>query len=49
MDRALFVGAGFALLGALIALVWLPNRAAPPEGDPEPDVLYEEVEVVPAL
>jgi EmrB/QacA subfamily drug resistance transporter len=49
MDRALFVGAGFALLGALIALIWLPNRAAPPEGDPEPDVLDEELEVVPAL
>jgi predicted MFS family arabinose efflux permease len=49
MDRALFVGAGFALLGALIALIWLPNRAALPAADPEPDVLNEEVAVVPAL
>jgi hypothetical protein len=48
MDRALFVGAGFALVGALIVVVWLPNRAAPPEGDPEPEELDEEAEVVPA-
>jgi hypothetical protein len=32
MDRALLVGAGFALLGAIVALIWLPNRpAASPE------------------
>jgi len=28
MDRGLVVGAGIALLGALVALIWLPNRAA---------------------
>jgi len=27
MDRGLVVGAGIALLGALVALIWLPNRA----------------------
>ena len=27
MDRGLIVGAGIALLGALVALIWLPNRA----------------------
>jgi EmrB/QacA subfamily drug resistance transporter len=31
MDRGLFVGAAIALLGALVALLWLPNRAATPE------------------
>jgi len=46
MDRALFVGAGFALLGALVALIWLPNRAAPPAGDPELELVDEEAEVV---
>jgi EmrB/QacA subfamily drug resistance transporter len=46
MDRALFVGAAFALLGALVALVWLPNRAAPPAGDPELELVDEEAEVV---
>ena len=46
MDRALFVGAGFALLGALVALIWLPNRAAPPAGDPELELMDEEPEVV---
>ncbi len=29
MDRALVVGAGIALVSALVALVWLPNRAEP--------------------
>ena len=28
MDRGLIVGATIALLGALVALIWLPNRAA---------------------
>jgi EmrB/QacA subfamily drug resistance transporter len=28
MDRGLMVGAATALLGALVALIWLPNRAA---------------------
>ena len=28
MDRGLVVGAVIALLGAVVALVWLPNRAA---------------------
>ena len=28
MDRGLVVGAGIALLGALVALIWLPNRGA---------------------
>jgi EmrB/QacA subfamily drug resistance transporter len=28
MDRGLVVGAAIALLGAVIALIWLPNRAA---------------------
>ena len=47
MDRSLFVGAGFALVGALIALIWLPNRAAPLAADP--DLLWEEeIDVVPA-
>jgi predicted MFS family arabinose efflux permease len=46
MDRALFVGAGFALLGALVALVWLPNRAALPAGDPELELVDDEAEVV---
>ncbi|MCW3035508.1 MAG: drug resistance transporter, EmrB/QacA subfamily, partial [Actinobacteria bacterium] len=47
MDRSLFVGAGFALLGALIALIWLPNRAVPLAADP--DLLWEEeIDVVPA-
>ena len=41
MDRALFVGAGFALVGGLIVLFWLPNRAAPPAGDPLPGVIDE--------
>jgi hypothetical protein len=27
MDRGLVVGAAIALLGALVALIWLPNRA----------------------
>ena len=28
MDRGLTVGAAIALLGAVVALIWLPNRAA---------------------
>ena len=28
MDRGLFVGAGIALLGSVVSLIWLPNRAA---------------------
>jgi len=35
MDRAYLVGAGFAVLGALVALLWLPNRAAPGPATPE--------------
>ena len=29
MDRGLFVGAVVALVGAVVALVWLPARALP--------------------
>jgi MFS transporter, DHA2 family, multidrug resistance protein len=28
MDRGLLVGAGIALLGSVVSLIWLPNRAA---------------------
>ena len=28
MDRGLVVGATIALLGAMVALIWLPNRPA---------------------
>ncbi|MFL5736762.1 MAG: MFS transporter [Actinomycetota bacterium] len=36
MDRGLFVGAGIALVGAIVALIWLPNRAATPAEEPLP-------------
>jgi hypothetical protein len=39
MDRGLFVGATIALLGALVALVWLPSRAATPAEEPLPEEL----------
>jgi hypothetical protein len=37
MDRGLFVGAAIALIGALVALVWLPNRPHTPPEEPLPD------------
>jgi len=36
MDRGLFVGATIALIGAIVALIWLPNRAATPPEEPLP-------------
>jgi len=36
MDRGLFVGAGIALVGAIVALIWLPSRAATPAEEPLP-------------
>jgi len=39
MDRGLFVGAATALIGALVALVWLPNRAHTPPEEPLPEEL----------
>lgn len=40
MDRGLFVGAAVAVTGALVALLWLPNR---PADEPDPIVLEREV------
>jgi EmrB/QacA subfamily drug resistance transporter len=34
MDRGLFVGATIALIGAMVALIWLPSRAATPVEEP---------------
>ena len=45
MDRALLVGAGIALLGALIALIWLPNRPPPPRQETTGHGTVEEPEV----
>jgi MFS transporter, DHA2 family, multidrug resistance protein len=46
MDRGLFVGAAIALVGAMVALVWLPSRAATPAEKPLPEELAEqEIEV----
>ena len=39
MDRGLFVGAAVAVVGALVALIWLPNR---PLTEPEAIVLERE-------
>jgi hypothetical protein len=39
MDRGLFVGAAIALIGAVVALVWLPNRAHTPPEEPLPEEL----------
>jgi len=39
MDSGLFVGAATALIGALVALVWLPNRAHTPPEEPLPNDL----------
>jgi hypothetical protein len=50
MGRSLLIGAAFALLGALIALLFLPARALDPqaEGGPEePALADDEVEVAP--
>lgn len=50
MGRSLLIGAAFALLGALIALLFLPARAVDPqaEGGPtEPALPDDEVEVAP--
>ena len=41
MDRGLFVGAAIALIGAMVALVWLPSRAATPTEEPLPEELAE--------
>jgi hypothetical protein len=41
MDRGLFVGAAIALIGAMVALVWLPSRAATPAEEPLPEELAE--------
>jgi hypothetical protein len=41
MDRGLFVGATIALLGAIVALIWLPSRAATPAEEPLPEELAE--------
>ena len=41
MDRGLFVGAVIALIGAMVALVWLPSRAATPPEEPLPEELVE--------
>ena len=44
MDRGLFVGAAIALLGAMVALVWLPSRAATPAEQPLPKEFAENAE-----
>ena len=36
MDKGLFVGATIALVGAMVALIWLPSRAATPAEEPLP-------------
>jgi EmrB/QacA subfamily drug resistance transporter len=36
MDRGLFVGAAIAMVGAIVALIWLPSRAAMPAAEPLP-------------
>jgi hypothetical protein len=41
MDKGLFVGATIALLGAIVALIWLPSRAATPAEEPLPGELDE--------
>lgn len=41
MDRGLIVGAVTALLGAIVALVWLPNRAETPAEEPLPGEIVE--------
>jgi EmrB/QacA subfamily drug resistance transporter len=41
MDRGLFVGATIALVGAMVALIWLPSRAATPTEEPLPEELAE--------
>jgi EmrB/QacA subfamily drug resistance transporter len=42
MDRGLFVGATIALVGAMVALIWLPSRAATPPEEPLPEELAEQ-------
>jgi xanthosine utilization system XapX-like protein len=42
MDRGLFVGATIALVGAMVALIWLPSRAATPPEEPLPEELVEQ-------
>jgi len=41
MDKGLFVGATIALVGAVVALIWLPSRAATPTEEPLPGELSD--------
>ena len=41
MDKGLFVGATIALVGAVVALIWLPSRAATPTEEPLPGELRD--------
>jgi hypothetical protein len=41
MDKGLFVGATIALIGAIVAMIWLPSRAATPAEEPLPDELED--------
>ncbi|HEX3300634.1 MAG TPA: MFS transporter [Actinomycetota bacterium] len=41
MDRGLLVGASIALIGAIVALVWLPNRAHTPTEELLPEELAD--------
>jgi MFS family permease len=41
MDKGLFVGATIALVGAVVALIWLPSRAATPVEEPLPGELSD--------
>ncbi|HEV8088308.1 MAG TPA: DHA2 family efflux MFS transporter permease subunit [Actinomycetota bacterium] len=49
MDKGLFVGATIALVGAMVALIWLPSRAATPTEEPLPEEFAPEREVAVAV
>jgi hypothetical protein len=48
MDRGVLVGAGVALAGALVALVWMPAKGRAPEVEDASAAVRKEVVAVPA-